>query len=616
MITVFNDVKDKIPKYTTLEKVFEAIKSCSIQPQLDLIRAEKDKQKKQELKKQLKCILFAGKFKSRGNNNIDVHNGTCVIDLDHLPDVNATKNEMKLLPFVIAAFISPSGDGLKVVCRIPANIEKHEGHYAALMRSLKLKELDTTSKNIERVCFASADADIYINLKATEFTDYYIPPKKYSTPIVKIKRQFIGADYKRLTIAADMIRGAADGSKLKVLLAAANLMGGYIASGVVDENDAINTLECEIQKRDIDDFDVAKKAIKDAIAYGKTAPLYELERSAGIYVSKKSGLFEPDEIWEGMKSTFIHGKKRGETTYISSLDPHFTWKSGEINLIIGRPNAGKSEFSFQLMLLKAVFDGWKWGVFTPENYPADEFYDTLIHAYIGKTTDPYYGKSQMNLAEYEKGYNFVKKHFFYIYPETHTIEEIDANFNYLIEHEGIKGTLIDPFNQLENESTLRDDKFLSEFLRIRKRRAVEFNLCDIITTHPKNMTRNSKGEYDVPDMYDISGGAMWSNKMDNIIVVNRPLYITDPSNTQVDIHVRKIKKQKLVGIPGVCSLNYSRPSNRYMDNGISPLEKNISVQSTIAIPEPVALKPNISFDTPQQLNPKEEPFQYTTDNVF
>lgn len=597
MITVFDNVWAKTPKYSTPEKVIQSIRSCSIQKQIDELRNERDIIVKQELKKKLISILFAGKFSARGNKNIIEHSGLCIIDYDHLEDVKAKKDEMKLLPFVYAAFVSPSGDGLKVVCRIPASIEKHQGHYIALMRKLGQKELDSTSRNIERICFASADADVYFNPKAEEFTEYVAEEVK-NLIHVKIQNNFIGTDYKKINVAANMIRNAPDKKKHEVLLKAARLMGGYIAGNLVDEQDAVNVLESEIKKRNIVDFPLAQKTIKDGITYGKSAPLADLERDAKVYVVKQTGVLSVDTVWETMRHAFIHGKKRGETTHFKRLDPHFTWKAGEITLIIGRPNAGKSEFSFQMMLLKSVFDGWKWGVFTPENYPADEFFDTLIHAYVGKTTDPYYKSSQMSLLEYQRGYDFVKKHFFYIYPEVHTIEEIDANFNYLIETENINGTLIDPFNQLENEGTLRDDKFLSEFLRHRKRRALEFNLCDVITTHPKNMTRNSKGEYDVPDMYDIAGGAMWSNKVDNILVVNRPYYISDPANTQVDIHVRKIKKQKLVGVPGVCALDYSRKTNRYTEDSESPFEKNVPIQSEL-IPKEVEHKfsPNTSFDT-------------------
>lgn len=235
-------------------------------------------------------------------------------------------------------------------------------------------------------------------------------------------------------------------------------------------------------------------------------------------------------------------------------------------------NCGKTEFGLHLMLMKSIFCGWKWGVFSPENYPEDEFYDTLIHSYIGKSTDPFYENNQMSMDEYERGYNFVREHFFYVYPERHTMDEIDSAFIYLIKEKGICGTFCDPHNQIEHSIGEREDLFLSKFLTDRKRFALKYNIYSLTSTHPKSMSRNKNGEYDVPDMYDISGGAMWANKMDNIMALHRPNFIADPTDTTVECHVRKIKKQKLVGVPGVCTFTFSRKTNRYYILDANPLE--------------------------------------------
>lgn len=178
----------------------------------------------------------------------------------------------------------------------------------------------------------------------------------------------------------------------------------------------------------------------------------------------------------------------------------------------------------------------------------------------------------MSFDEYERGYNFVREHFFYVYPEQHTMAEIDSAFAYLIKDKGICGTFIDPYNQIEHEVGEREDLYLSKFLTDRKRFALKHNIYSLISTHPKSMSRNKNGDYDVPDMYDISGGAMWANKMDNIIVLHRPNFISDPMDTTVEVHVRKVKKQKLVGIPGLCTFTFSRKSNRYYIHDTNPLE--------------------------------------------
>ena len=61
----------------------------------------------------------------------------------------------------------------------------------------------------------------------------------------------------------------------------------------------------------------------------------------------------------------------------SKFDKIFKWKKGDINLITGYGNHGKTFFWLQVMLTKSIFDGWKWAIFSPENFPANDFYDDL-----------------------------------------------------------------------------------------------------------------------------------------------------------------------------------------------------------------------------------------------
>jgi len=573
MITIFNDVFDKKPKYVPVDYVIGGIRDCRIGDLIsrlrELIAAGEPKSVTDELKKKLPSILFSGEFGSREDKSQISHSGLVILDFDKVEDSVAKKESLKQYPFVYTAFISPSGNGVKAVVKIPPIIADHRAHYNALQ--LVFPELDGTSINPARICFMSADSEIWVNKDAIEFTDK-VEAKQEAVTSGSTEMIATGTNYAKINIAVNKIRQSITGQKYSELLKAAYLMGGYIASGQVEEHEAVRILEAEISKKDIANLQTAQKGIKDAIEAGKLKPLYEIEKEI-LTPTKSSGVLTVDGIWDSMKHTFKHGKKRGTTTHFIEFDDRFTWKSGEITLIVARPNFGKTEFGMQLMLMKSVFDGWKWAVFSPENYPADEFYDSLIHSYIGKTTDPYYDVLQMSMEEYERGYKFVKEHFFYVYPEVHSMEEVDANFLHLIKEKVIKGCFIDPYNQLEMDYGNRDDVFLSKFLRDRKRFAIEYDLHYLVSTHPKSMSRDKNGRYPIPEFYDIAGGAMWANKMDNIIVIDRPNYVDNPSDTQVDIHVKKIKKQKLVGTPGVQTFHFSRKTNRYSINDYNPLEK-------------------------------------------
>src|SRR5690606_27919893 len=114
-------------------------------------------------------ICFGGKFESRYDDKIIEHSGLVILDFDHVKNVPDSKAEICKDEYTFAAFISPSGDGLKVLVKIPPEIENHEKYYYGLIK--KYPTLDTTSKNISRVCFASYDPELYLNENSKVFTD-------------------------------------------------------------------------------------------------------------------------------------------------------------------------------------------------------------------------------------------------------------------------------------------------------------------------------------------------------------------------------------------------------------------------------------------------------------
>lgn len=276
---------------------------------------------------------------------------------------------------------------------------------------------------------------------------------------------------------------------------------------------------------------------------------------------------------EKLLEEFDNGTEHGTTTYFRSVDPHFTWHKGDITLFHGMPNHGKSKWVKQICLLKSINDGTKWAIFSPEEYPPTYFYSDLAHTYLGKNVHFKYA-NRCTKEEFLEAIDFVGKHFFYIYSETKnpTPEFINQKFYELICSEGIEGGIIDPFNQLDNNFAKfgRDDYYLSDFLTKEKHFALKHNFYKIIIAHPKGMRKNKNGSYDCPDAYDLHGGAMWNNKCDNIVAVHKPNWQTYMS-TEVEINVQKIKKQAIVGIPGIINLNFDRVSNRYNEaNGMSP----------------------------------------------
>lgn len=288
-----------------------------------------------------------------------------------------------------------------------------------------------------------------------------------------------------------------------------------------------------------------------------------------------SGIWTVDDAWESMLDGFHNGKKRGETTHIPNVDNAWTWRTGDLNLWTGYNNEGKTTFLNQLLLLRAKNDGEKIGVFSPENYPADEFFDDLIHTLVGKSTDPYY-KNQMTESEYKSAAQFISKHFFIVYPDQeNSLDVLFEKFTFLVRRHGIRHTVFDPWNQIDHNMRPgeREDLYISRVLSRFKRFAVENDVSVNIVAH-QNTPRelDGAGNYLAPSKYRLKGGGTFSDKVDNVLAIWRPYYNTDKVDPTIHFISQKIKKQRLVGIPQSIELTFDFKSNRYFSDDKSPFD--------------------------------------------
>ena len=276
------------------------------------------------------------------------------------------------------------------------------------------------------------------------------------------------------------------------------------------------------------------------------------------------GVYEVEDIFPQMLENFRRGIQLAPTTRFDETDEYFRWKKGDVNLFTGYANWGKTFYVLQMQLTKSIWDGWRWAVFSPENYPANDFYDDLVEMYVGKWLD------KMNEQEYTDACKFIGDHIFYVYPEdSHDINSINEKFRYLVMKKGIDGVLVDPFNQLDHNQKAyqREDQYLSDVLKDIKRFALLNNIVYNIIAHPKNPTYQEGKMLPVVDMYDIHGGSMWGNKADQIVSYHRPSFHEDKNSTDVEIYVQKVKRKRTGGKQGHFPIRLNWTKKRYEEDG-------------------------------------------------
>ncbi len=351
----------------------------------------------------------------------------------------------------------------------------------------------------------------------------------------------------------------------------------YIAT---DEDENGRILQKELIRR----FGADKSLLVDLSPYKDANEVLLSEGAQSLKNRLKSasspqveGIFELSSVRESMLDGFRNGQERGTTTHIDAIDPAWTWRSGEVNIWTGYQNEGKSLFLNQLATLKAGIDGWKFAVFSPENFPLNDFYNDIIEMYIGKSSDPFHKNSQMPEFEYHEAMDFCEKHFYLIYPKKNfSLDSIFERTKYLVKTKGIRSLIIDPYNTIQHKmrSGEREDLYISRFMSELKRFAIEQNISIHLVAHQVTPQKDDSGRDYKPDVNRIKGGGTFADKADNVMTIWRPERALDFSDRNVVFASQKIKKQKLVGTPQeVIGIDFNVKEQRYYYNGVNPFIK-------------------------------------------
>lgn len=564
--------------HVKLKSVFDHIRSEKSMPLIEEVRMQPTKDLSNEVKvNKLPIICFSGEIKgTRDTKNFLKHSGLICLDFDGIApeDVKMVKESIFTKPFVVACFTSPSGKGVKVIIRI-ADGEKHAEHYLALLK--EFPDADKSTKDRVRACFQCADKEILVNY----FAEPYSKIIENVQVMVKSGESLnSNKDFNRIEKWLEKRNNVyQSGNRNNFIFALASACCRF----GIDEREAIGLITDNYLSKDTE-YTVKEMTTGVSSAY-KRNKFGSAEFSNDILVDRETvkevevdlneeiaDVLYGEDCFEDALSLYHKGYESAEPTGIPEINHLFKWKRGEVTLLSGIGNFGKSEWLKFMTLNKSAVDGTKWAFFSPENFPAHEFYHDYTETVVGANCTPKNADGTPNLDRpseeiYTAAYNFVSEHFFYIYPKTisPTPEYIASRFLELIIKEKVDGVIIDPFNQMANDYQGRDDKYLETFLSECSRFAIKNNVYYLIVAHPHKLQKDKDTKaYPVPDVFDLAGGAMWNNKMDNIIVFHRPNHHTDVMDRTCEIHTKKIRRQKIVGMKGSIQFDYNRKKRRYV----------------------------------------------------
>jgi len=253
----------------------------------------------------------------------------------------------------------------------------------------------------------------------------------------------------------------------------------------------------------------------------------------------------------------------GVSTGWKGLDKNYRPAKSTLNIITGIPGHGKSEFIDALMVNISKSKGWKWAVFSPENYP----YELHVQKIAEKLTEKsFFKENRMSETDFDNSLKWINEYISFINPSENNLS-LDAIIKLAkeaIEKYKIDGLIIDPWNEIE--TVLREGEnetqYIGRSLSKLRRFARNNNIIVYIVSHPAKMYKDKEAKkYNVPTMYDISGSAHWYNKADNGLCIYR-----DFENDIIDVHVQKIKF-KIHGMVGAVSMRYNKTNGCFEETG-------------------------------------------------
>jgi hypothetical protein len=267
-----NSMKNPKPKF---KEIFEKIHLASISNN----KAEKD-----ILKRELYFFTPSVIVKDhRRYTNIYKFTGLLTVDFDGLEPDYAEEFKKGLFDeykCIICAWLSASKKGVRALIKIPIakNVDDFKLYFNAIEQELGIYNgFDIAPKNCVLPMFMSYDPDILYRTDFTTFTKKYKPIEP--TPVVQY---FVINDP---TIIERIIQSGInkiDANGHPQLRALAFALGGYVASGYIDENNAISLIGNCIdsnkylarETNGLKMSDVYKKTAKEMIIKGQQKPLY------------------------------------------------------------------------------------------------------------------------------------------------------------------------------------------------------------------------------------------------------------------------------------------------------------------------------------------------------
>lgn len=257
---------------------------------------------------------------------------------------------------------------------------------------------------------------------------------------------------------------------------------------------------------------------------------------------------------------YLNGPEKGKLTGWKNLDDIVQFGSGQLALVTGRTNDGKSEWLDELTLRIALRTGWNIGYWTPENTIMDH-----SRKIIEKLTDRTFvrnGTIGVQPDQFALCKQWMRERISWVeLPfDQLRLDTILERCRSLVRKFGIRLLVLDPFNfiEKENNATRSENAWDSHVVGAIRNFAIEHDVLVFLVAHPRKVEMMHDGRKRRITIEDISGTADFGNKADYCFCVDR-----DDEHHVVMVYVDKVRRKQYGSKGKQAHFVYKAHSGRY-----------------------------------------------------
>ena len=174
-VSIYRNAKDNKGAIRDISLVLSAIRSGKYREHVRALRDMSKEEYDDKKKEMLPAVTFSGTFSpTRSIGNCVTYNSIVTIDIDNLDDekIMDIQDRMSSDPYVMCMFVSPSGEGLKMLVPVSSEKDNHYDAFKCLELYFKTNydiTIDPSGKDPCRLCFVSFDPELYYNGSAQRF---------------------------------------------------------------------------------------------------------------------------------------------------------------------------------------------------------------------------------------------------------------------------------------------------------------------------------------------------------------------------------------------------------------------------------------------------------------